>query len=59
MNFGLLFSQVILFAAAIGLGFAAGWRAYLSLAAARVRADDRDTSRLRALLSHLQSRRGP
>jgi hypothetical protein len=57
MNFGLLLSQVILFAAAIGLGFAAGWRLYLTMAAARVRADERDTQRLRSLLSQLQSRR--
>ncbi len=57
MNFGLLLSQVILFAAAIGLGFAAGWRGYLAMTAARVRADERDAQRLRSLLSQLQSRR--
>jgi hypothetical protein len=57
MNFGLLLSQVILFAAAAGLGFAVGWRSHLAIAAARVRAADRDTQRLRSLLSQLQSRR--
>jgi hypothetical protein len=59
MNFGLLLSQLILFAAAIGLGFAVGWRAYLALAAARLRADKLETDRLRALLSQLQTRRTP
>lgn len=59
VNFGLLLSQVILFAAVIGVGFALGWRAYLAMVSSRLRADARDLDQLRALLGQLQTRRGP
>lgn len=59
MNFGLLLSQVILFAAVIGVGFALGWRAYFAMVSSRLQADARDVNKLRMLLGQLQTRRGP
>jgi len=54
---GLLFSQVILFIAAILLGFAAGWRLFALIAGARARNEARDTDELRRLLTDAQVKR--
>lgn len=54
---GLFFSQVILFVAAGLIGFAAGWRAYVTIAGARARADERENDELRHLLTDAQVRR--
>jgi hypothetical protein len=54
---GLFFSEVILFVAAALIGFAIGWRLYITLAAPRRRADARDIEQLRSALSDVQVRR--
>lgn len=54
---GLFFSQVILFVAAGLIGFAAGWRTYVTIAGARARADERENDELRHLLTDAQVRR--
>lgn len=55
--FGLLFSQVMLFAAAALIGFGAGWRLYALVNAGRRRAEQRDIEQLRAGLTDAQVRR--
>lgn len=54
---GLFLSEVVLFAVAALLGFAVGWRAFVSLAADRSRDEAREVQRLRSALSDLQVRR--
>ena len=56
-DFGLFFSELILFAVAGLVGFAAGWRAFAALAASRKRADARTTDRIRQALTEAQVRR--
>ena len=54
---GLFFSELILFAVAALIGFAAGWRLYGMAHAERRAAERRDTEELRALLSEAQIKR--
>jgi|LNFM01.1.fsa_nt_gb hypothetical protein len=54
---GLILSQVILFIAAGLFGFAAGWRIFAMVAAARVREAERETDELRRHLTDAQVRR--
>lgn len=54
---GLIFSEVILFVVAAGLGFAIGWRAYIMAGAQRRNEAARETEDLRAALTEAQVRR--
>jgi hypothetical protein len=54
---GLIFSEVILFAAAALIGFALGWRIYIMIAAQRREVEERDIEQLRAALTEVQVRR--
>ena len=54
---GLFFSEAILFIAAGLIGFAIGWRLYVSLAADRRRTDERTIQDLRQALTEAQVRR--
>ncbi len=54
---GLFFSEAILFVAAGLVGFAAGWRLFVSLAAERRRAEERTIEQLRQALTEAQVRR--
>ncbi|MGD9981702.1 MAG: hypothetical protein AB7H66_15425 [Hyphomonadaceae bacterium] len=54
---GLIFSEVLLFAAAALIGFAVGWRICTMAAAQRRAADERDIERLRSALTEAQVRR--
>lgn len=54
---GLIVSEVILFAIAGMLGFAAGWRIYVMVAADRRKVDEDDVERLRSALTEAQVRR--
>lgn len=54
---GLIFSEVILFAAAALVGFAIGWRICVMAAAQRRKAEEGDIERLRAALTEAQVRR--
>lgn len=53
----LFLTEVILFVVAGGLGFAAGWRAFVTFAGARMRAEERDVEDLRHALTDAQVRR--
>jgi hypothetical protein len=54
---GVIFSEVLLFGAAVLLGFAVGWRLYTAIGAQRRVAEERDIERLRAALTEAQVRR--
>ncbi len=54
---GLILSQVILFIAAGLIGFAAGWRIFAMISAARRREIERENDELRHLLTDAQVRR--
>lgn len=54
---GLILSEVILFVVAALIGFAVGWRLYVTLAGQRRRADAQDIEQLRSALSEVQVRR--
>lgn len=54
---GLVFSQVMLFAAAALIGFALGWRLYVMASAPRREADRREVEKLRGDLAEAQVRR--
>jgi hypothetical protein len=54
---GVIFSEVLLFGAAVLLGFAVGWRLYTAIGAHRRAAEERDIERLRAALTEAQVRR--
>lgn len=54
---GLFFSEAILFVAAGLIGFAAGWRFFVSTAAGRRLTEARHVEQLRAMLSEAQVRR--
>lgn len=54
---GLFFSEAILFVAAALVGFAAGWRLFIGLAAERRRAEQRTIESLRHALTEAQVRR--
>lgn len=54
---GLFLSEVALFAVAVLLGFAVGWRVFLVIANERSREEAREVQRLRGALSDLQVRR--
>jgi hypothetical protein len=54
---GLFFSQVILYVAAVLIGFAIGWRLYAVAAAGRKGEAARDVETLRQALSDAQVRR--
>jgi len=53
----LIFSQAILFMAAILFGFAAGWSLFVLIAGARARNEARETEELRRLLTDAQVKR--
>jgi hypothetical protein len=54
---GLFFSEAILFAVAVLIGFAIGWRIQVGMAGARKRVLLRDIDQLRAALTEAQVRR--
>jgi hypothetical protein len=54
---GLIFSEVILFAAAGLIGFAVGWRAFTMMAGHRRAQDEREIEQLRTALTEAQVRR--
>ncbi|MGE0741035.1 MAG: hypothetical protein AB7O98_06805 [Hyphomonadaceae bacterium] len=54
---GLVSSELILFAVAVVLGFAIGWRLYVMVSAGRRRVEQREVEDLRHGLSETQVRR--
>jgi hypothetical protein len=54
---GLFFSEAILFVAAALIGFAAGWRLFVSLAAERRKTEEHTIESLRQALTEAQVRR--
>jgi hypothetical protein len=54
---GLIFSEVMLFAAAALIGFALGWRIHSMVAAQRRAVEERDIEQLRTALTEVQVRR--
>jgi len=54
---GLFLSEAILFAAAVLIGFAIGWRLFAGFAAERRRAEERAVEHLRQALTEAQVRR--
>lgn len=53
----LFLTELILFVMAGGVGFAAGWRAFVMFEDARMRAEERDVEDLRHALTDAQVRR--